>query len=75
MADKAKAKPLFVAGRPDATCSFCGKGRDDTRYLVGGKSPTSHICNDCAFDALTCLVEAATREANAAASAAQGYAA
>lgn len=75
MADTAKQTPLFVAGRHDATCAFCGKGRDETRYLVGGQSPSAYICNNCAFDAVTHIVAAATREASAAAKTVQGDAA
>lgn len=67
MSDQAKRPPLFAARRPDATCSFCGLSRDHARFMVCGASPTAVICNNCTFDAVTCLVEAVTRETRAAA--------
>lgn len=72
MPDQAKRPPLFAARRPDVTCSFCGKGRDQTRFMVCGASPTASICSDCTFDAVTCVVEAVTRETHSTAHAIQG---
>lgn len=49
---KARRPVPIVRGEPPY-CSFCGRGRNEYRRIVGG--PKVMICNDCLADAQAAL--------------------
>jgi hypothetical protein len=49
---KRRARPkLSVAAQPEPYCTFCGKGRHETRAMVSGEGV--HICAECVEQART----------------------